>query len=624
VTRASITTLVAAALLTAASPTTVLAQDARSIDPIVVTATKIETPQGQLGAAVTVITEDELRDQNYSRIEEALRPVPGVEIQRSGSLGKTTSLAIRGAGAAQVVVLVDGMRVASPTLGTADLSELSLDAIDRIEIVRGPQSTLYGADAIGGVVNVLTKKGQGPVSAFAAFEGGSYDTFREQAGVQGAFGGFNFNLSGSRYDSRGGVTSFDNDDSDLTSFAGRIGYDFPWKGELSLTGRYSKLNLDLPVSRTIPPPTRLDPNAQSQTETWLYTLAYRQPLLPWWEVRARWGQWWNNAGFQNPPPPGTTTTISQINTRRREAEAISSFTIPSWNTLTVGGEYRVEEGENRRQFQERIGTLGLFVEDQVRLFDRVFLGGGLRWEDNDQFGDELTPRASIAIAFPETGTRLRGSWGRGFRAPTINDLFFPGFGNPALEPERSESWDAGFDQGLWRNRIRLGATYFHNRFDDLIQFAFDPVALRFLPQNVGRAVSRGVEAYGEIEPLDRLLLYANYTWTHTEDLATGLDLRRFARHRWNAGVRVTLFDRLTLFTQAQVVSSQVETADFRNPGYHRIDVGGTLRLFERAGYIRRAELTLRIENVSDERYAEVFGFPALGINALAGLRIVFQ
>jgi vitamin B12 transporter len=611
-------------LVMVANAAVATAQEPQKLEPVVVTATKVETSQEQLGATVTVIAEEELRDYNYSRIEEALRTVPGVEVQRSGSLGKTTSIKIRGAGSGQSVVLVDGLRVSSPTLGMAELSELSLDAIDRIEIVRGPQSTLYGADAIGGVVNIITKKGQGPPRGAISFEGGSYETFREQTNVQGAFGGFNFNISGSRSDSRGQLTRFDNDDSDLTSFAGRLGYDFPWKGELSLTGRHAKLNVDLPVSSTIPPPTVLDPNAQSQTETWLYNLAYKQPVAPWWSVHARWGQGWNNNGFQNLPPPGSFTTISQTNTRRQEAELINSFALGRWNTLTLGGEHRAEQGRNRGLFREAITTVGVFAEDQVRLFDRVFVGGGLRWEDNDQFGDALTPRASAALVVKETGTKLRGAWGEGFRAPTINDLFFPGFGNPGLKPERSESWEVGFDQKFWQNRLRSGATYFHNRFRDLIQFVEDPTTFAFRPLNVGRAVTQGVEAYGELDPLDWLLLFVNYTFTDTEDLATGLELRRFARHRWNTGVRVMPIERLSLFVQAHVVSSQFETATLRNPGHHRIDVGGTWRLLQRIGLVEKLEFTLRIENLTDERYDEVFGFRALGFNALAGLRAFFR
>ncbi|MBI4247341.1 MAG: TonB-dependent receptor, partial [Candidatus Rokubacteria bacterium] len=223
--------------------------------PVVVTATKVATPQEQLGASVSVITEDDLRVQNHAHVEEALRAVPGVEIQRSGGPGKTTSIKIRGAGAAQVQVLVDGMRVKSPTLGTAELSELSVDAIDRIEVIRGPQSTLYGADAIGGVVNIITKKGQGPPRGTFEFVGGSYETFRERASFQGARDGFNLSLSASRWDHRGHISA--NDDAEQTAAAGRIGYDVPGKGELSLSGRYSKTSVDLPID-TAGPPVVLD------------------------------------------------------------------------------------------------------------------------------------------------------------------------------------------------------------------------------------------------------------------------------------------------------------------------------------------------------------------------------
>lgn len=598
------------------------AQETRKLEPVVVTATKVETPAERIGAAVTVITDGEITTYNHDRLEEVLRPVPGVEIQRSGSAGKTTSIKIRGAGSQQVQVLVDGMRMNSPTLGGTDLSELTLDAVDRIEIVRGPQSTLYGADAIGGVVNVITRKGQGPIHGSVWAAGGSYRTFREQANVQGAFRGFNFNVSGSRFDTGG---QFDNDDAEQTSVSGRVGYDFPWKGELSLTGRYAKLNLDLPIFST--PPTVFDPNSQNQLETELYTVAYTQKVVPWWEVTARVGQWWNASGFQNTPPPDTITTISQTDARRLEAELLNTVQVTRWNTLTVGLEYRNEHGRNTTlgtfpsKFSMTLTTLSFFVQDEVSIMERLFLAGGIRHDDNDVFGASLTGRASAALVVKETGTRLRFAWGQGFRAPTINDLAFPGFGNADLRPERSESYEIGVDQTFWKERVRLGGTYFHTSFRDLIQFVFNPADFTFLPFNVGRALVQGLEAYLEADLLRWLTAYVNYTYTDPRDLSGGTDLRRMARHRWNTGVTASPLERLTLFAQATVVSSQLEsTSAGRNPGYHRIDVGGTYRLVGRHGALEGLDLTLRIENLTNERYDEVLGIRALGFNALAGLR----
>jgi len=617
------------------------AQETRVTDPVVVTATKVETPLERLGAAVSIITDEDLRTFEYTTVEESLRPVPGVEIQRSGSLGKAVNIRIRGAGPQQVQVLVDGMRVESPTLGSVDLSEFTIDAIDRIEIVRGPQSTIYGADAIGGIVNVITKKGQGAPSGFVSFEGGSYDTFVERAGVQGASGGFNFNVGASHYDTGG---QLDHDDARQTALAWRLGYDFPWKGELSFTGRYASTISELPIAVTVPPPTVFDPNARQELETILYTLAYRQPITAWWEVRGRWGQWWNSSRFVDSPPPAfTDTTDSQIDTQRRDLELLSIFTPARWTTLTTGFEYRLESGHNHSttvlfppptNFTKEIETFAGFIQDELRFFDRVFLSGSTRLEDGSTFGTAVTSRVSLAIVIKETGTKLRGTWGEGFRAPTINDLFFPGFGNPTLKPERSTSWDAGFDQRVWQNRLRFGLTYFDNDFTDLIQFATVPISpsapFGVLPVNVGRARTHGWEAYAEVDPLDWLTLYANYTNTNTRDLGTGQELRRFPRHHVNLGMTVTPIERLSLFAQALVVSDQLESPAsrfspaLRNPAYHRIDVGGTLRLLGRVGPLERLELTARIENVTDETYTEVFGFPSLGFNALVGLRARFQ
>src|SRR5215467_6862086 len=159
----------------------------RDLDPVVITATKLETRAEQLGASVTVVPGDDVQRYHYESVEDILRTVPGVDIRRSGSYGKISNISIRGANANQVQVLVDGVRVKSPTTGQVDLSDISPDLIERIEVIRGPQSTLYGADAIGGVVHIITKRGSGPPSAYVAQEVGNYDTLRSRAGVSGSY-----------------------------------------------------------------------------------------------------------------------------------------------------------------------------------------------------------------------------------------------------------------------------------------------------------------------------------------------------------------------------------------------------------------------------------------------------
>jgi len=167
--------------LSLALPASVDAQETQKAEPVVVTATKVETPVEQVGAAIGVITGEDFKTYHYETVGDALRQIPGLEVERSGSLGKVTTLSIRGANSNQVQILVDGVRVKSPTTGQVDLSDLSPDLIERIEIIRGPQSTLYGADAIGGVVNIITKKGTGPFSGSVQQEAGNYDTLHSRA-----------------------------------------------------------------------------------------------------------------------------------------------------------------------------------------------------------------------------------------------------------------------------------------------------------------------------------------------------------------------------------------------------------------------------------------------------------
>jgi vitamin B12 transporter len=629
----SIVSAVLALILSPLSPLApAAAQDVKRLEPVVVTATKVETPQERLGASVSVITEEELRTYNHTRIEEALRSVPGVEVQRLGTLGKNARIAIRGADPRQVQVLVDGVRVKSLTDGQFDWSDLSIDAIERIEIVRGPQSTLHGADAMGGVINVITKKGAGPPSGSIGVEVGSYDTFRERVSFQAARGPFNLAVSGSKLDTRGQEREHDNDDFDQRAVAGRVGVDLPWNAALTLTGRWTYSKADVPIFGF--GDFDRDPDQRQESEFTVLALHYGQQLFPWWTVDARLGRTTTDLFNTNGPLGPGGPFDSTIRTERDEVELLNTWTIASIDTLTLGLEHRYERGELRSTFREDVETQAAFLQNELRIADRLFLGGGVRYEDSDAFGAEWTPRVSAAYLLKATGTKLRGAWAEGFRTPTFNDRFTPAFpdvpcppfGNPDVKPERSESWEAGADQRLFANRVRFGATYFHNRFRNLIA-SQDVGGFCFRAVNVGRARTEGVEAAAELEPLDWLLLTVNYTFTDTEDLTTGDELPRFARHRWHAGVTVTPTPGLSLFVQARVVSRHaVRTTEpsLHTPGYYHLDAGGTWRILSRVGMMERLDLSVRVENLTDQDYRETFKYRALGLNALVGLAAHFR
>lgn len=617
-------------VLSLAAPLTAHAQEAKRVDPVVVTATPVATPAEQLGASVSVVDGQDFQTYHYPTVDEALRSVPGVEIRRSGAYGKTSSVTIRGANANQVQVLVDGLRVKSPTLGQVDLSDLSPDLIERIEVIRGAQSTLYGADAIGGVVNIITRRGTGgPIQASVQQEVGNYDTLVSRATVHGAWKILHYALSASHFESNG---QFQNDETDANAVSARVGATLPWDSTLDFIFRYNKNDIGVPVKGVFPGPQPIHPiinrNARSQSETTIFSLDGKTRPVPWWETRGRLARYENSAGFQDPVDPGVafdSPVFSQVNVERREAEWVNSFFIGKWSTSSVGLEHRREIGESRNTFRAVSETESVFFEQQLRFFERLFLTGGFRMEDNSVWGTTTTERGSLAFLIKETGTRLRGSAGTGFRAPTFNDLFFPGFGNPVLQPEESLSYDFGVDQKLWNNRIRLGLTYFQNEFKNLITCCTPiPTAPFGGPFNVGRARSAGIEFTSEVDVLPNLVASLNYTYTDSENLATDRLLPREPRHRWNIGLTWEPITRLSLFTQVHVVSEQLEAfGEVYNSGHTRVDVGGTWRILERMGLLKKLELTARIQNLLNEGYAEVRGFPALGINALVGVRASF-
>ncbi len=503
--------------LSLAVPAVAAAQEQKSVDPVVITATKVATPSEQIGASISVVNGDDFQTYHYPTVDEALRNVPGVEIRRSGSYGKTSSITIRGANANQVQVLVDGVRVKSPTLGQVDLSDLSPDLIERIEIIRGAQSTLYGADAIGGVVNIITRKGAGgPFQASVQQEVGNYDTLASRATVSGAWKILNYALSASHFESNG---QFQNDGTDVNALSARIGATLPWNSSLDFVFRYNKNDIGVPVKGVFPGPQPIvpiiNPNAHQQSETTIYSLEGKTRPVEWWETRGRLSRYENSSGFQDPVDPGVDFDVpifSQVDVVRKEAEWINSFFIGKWSTSSVGLEYRREEGENKGVFRAATETQSVFLEQQLRFFDRLFITGGFRVEDNSVFGTTTTKRGSVAFVIKETGTRLHGSAGTGFRAPTFNDLFFPDFGNPTLQPEKSLSYDFGVDQKLWNNRIRLGLTYFQNNFKNLITCCVSiPTAPFGGPINVGRARSAGIEFTSEVDLLPNLVASLNYT-----------------------------------------------------------------------------------------------------------------
>ena len=623
-------TIGAAFMLAMAATGPARAQEEKKLDPVVVTATTVATPSEQLGVALNVISGEDFKTYHYSSVDDAFRNIPGVNVTQQGSSGKLSTLSIRGANSSQVLILVDGVRVSSPTIGQTDLSDISPEQIDRIEVIRGPQSTLYGADAIGGVVNIITRKGGGRfVGGTVESSVGNYDTLQNRVGVSGAYKIFDYALSGSHFESNG---QFPNDNSNMWAGNVRLGLTLPLESTLSVVYRYNKNDTGVPIKGIFPPPQPIVPiinqNAKQQTETTVISVEGKTRPVEWWESRASFGRYTNNQGFQDPPDPGfdfDTLVKSQVDVERLESQWLNSFFLGKWSTTTLGGGFRNEEGDNKGVFKASRQVPWGMLEEQLRFFDRLFITGGFRIEHDSVFGQATTAQGSVLFVIKETGTSLRGGAGSGFRAPTFNDLFFPDFGNPDLKPERSQSWDVGVDQDLWDKRVRLKATYFQTNFSDAIICCTPlPTAPFGGPVNAGSARSRGVEVGGEVVILPSLVASFTYTYNDTDNFSTGRPLPRVPRNSGSAGLTWQPLSSLSTFVQMYAVGSQFDPyGDVYNSGHTRVDIGGTWRILSRMGLLEGLELTTRIQNLLNEKYAEVRGFPALGVNALVGLRASF-
>ena len=615
--------------------------ETKIVDPVVVTATKIETAASELGATVSIVDGEDFKTYHYPTVDEALRQVPGVEIRRSGSIGKTTGISIRGLNPNQVQVLVDGVRVKSPTLGSAELSDIAPDLIDRIEVIRGPQSTLYGADAISGVVNIITKKGQGPPSGRVEQEIGTRDTLVTRASVSGSWREFDYALAGSHLQSNG---QFQNDNTHQNAVSLRLGATLPYDSGVSFTLRWNETNTDLPVKFVagaplpLPEEPLIDHNNESRSETLVLGLQAHTRPFTWWESAVRAGRYHNHlesidkadTGYACPFEPFFPCEFPQrLSVERYEVEWLNHFHIKKWSTSTFGLEYRHEEAKSlgASPFDVSNHTYAGFFQQTFRLFDRLFMSAGVRVEDNNVYGRNTTERGSLSYVIKEWGTRIRGGAGSGFRAPTFNDLFFPGFSDSTLTPETSFSYDFGVDQRLWRDRLRLGLTYFQNDVTNLISFIFTNTPPFVKGVNLGHVRSAGIEFTSEVDLLDTLTVAFNYTYTDTENLPLDQLAPREPRHRYNTTITWQALPRLQLFTQIHAITKQLEPIGggniIYNPGYTRVDVGGTYRILNRYAFLQALDFTTRVQNLFDADYAEVRGFPALGVQALFGLRASF-
>ena len=621
------------------------------IPDIVITATRSPLAISQAGSAISVITAEDIEKESLKSPAEVLRRVPGVTVVETGGPGSTTTVRLRGADAGHTLVLIDGIRVNDPSTdaGEFDFSNLSAVDIERIEVLRGPQSAIYGSDAIGGVINIITRKGNGPPRVSIGVEGGSYGTKAGRAAVSGsegpvsyAFSATGFDTAGfSRYGYRIGrvedvlTSPLEADGAKRLGAAGRVSVAVSPDVEFEIGGytSHNKVELDndpgfdaLPDGPSSARQHLYQGHARLTVNTFDGILknsflvsgsrtdrdyrligSYFLPSLYWDEYGYRGDRL--SAEYQGDlklGPFGLLTLGAKI-----EEETLVSTTR---NVLPV----EIPTYENVDASQT---TRSVYALHQFSPFENLHLSLGGRIddiEDGDTFG---TWRTTAAYEIPSSGTKLRASLGTGAKAPTLYQKFDPFSGTASLESERSIGFDVGVDQSLADDRVLLSATFFANRFRNLIAYAMAdtcrPEQMYGCFINVKRARTSGIELSADMDVIPAWLrVKATYTYLEAFDEDTDLRLARRPQHQGRLGFTITPVPGLSIEPSVVLVGAR-----FSSPGemyelapYARFDLYADYKINDTFSIYGRAE------NLTDARYQEVYNYGTAGRSFYAGLR----
>ncbi|HSZ75331.1 MAG TPA: TonB-dependent receptor [Rhizomicrobium sp.] len=615
-------------------------------EQVVVSATRSEQPLDKTGESVSVITGDELQTQQISVLSDALEEIPGVTIIRDGGIGQATTMSIRGAAAGQSLTLIDGVRINDPS--TADdeavLGDVLTNNVDRVEVLRGPQSTLYGSDAIGGVVNILTKRGgDTPFALTAEAEGGSFDTAHLNAAADGTLGDVEYGSAINAYltdgisaaDSRNGNTETDG----YNNLGGTLNARYHINDTMSLDLRgYATEARNSFDDNYLPPDYNLsDSGAYSDNQLLAGYAGFNIDLL--------------NNQFHN-----RIAMIASDSDRRFfnsaadiihknsdfEGDAVrfeyqGIFDVLPDNELTFGAETQHISFTSTDFFSYMPTEIDKghsqissgYAQDQMTFFDQLTVTGGVRYDDDSNFGGHTSLKVAGAWTPNNGATVLHANYGDGFKAPTLYELFSP-YSNPLREllPETARGWEAGATQRFLDGRVHVSATYFERRTNNQIGFFqpdcfSDPIPPTCAARpygyydNIARARATGEEYEATADLGDNVSASADVTDLSAVDLTLGTPLQRSPHYTASGNLTWAPATNETLGFGIVYVGDRFDGADRFNPmsSYTTANVFGSYPVYG------NFSLFARVENVFDEHYEPVLGYGAAGRSAFAGLRV---
>ena len=612
------------------------------LSDVVVTATRTAIHEVEAASSISIIDSASIANSHDLTVYELLKNQYGLSLTQQGPQGSLSYIYLRGSGPGDTQVLVDGIPMNMPNDpgNTFDFADLPVDNISRIEILRGPQSTLYGSNALGGVINIITKQGYGKPKFYLSGEGGAYNTYKGLLGLNGSLDKFNYSITASRLKSDGFSAASkiygnsENDGTENYNISSRFGYNVSNNFDLNFYVRYinAKSSLDQHGGLYGDDPTYIYKLEESS-----YKAEGKLSLLG-----GKWQQIYGVSFFRNVRQyafdstlynPFSSSSIYDGNNLKFEWQ--NNLSIFKNNLITLGIESEQEKaistyfsssaayGNFASLFpQNQATTTGIYLQDQLQLRHEFFSSFGIRYDNHTRFGSVVTYRIAPAYVFWQTGTKIKATYGTAFKAPSLFYLFDPAYGNKDLKPEKSTGWDVGIEQYILEKDIIAGVNYFKTEFKDLFGTDND-----FKTININSAESKGVEFYLTTKPVNNISVSLNYTLTETKDNSAGSidyghELLRRPKHKFGMSLDYGFLKNANAGIQVIYVG-QREDKDFSFYPAKRVELGGytIVNLSASYGLTNTFELYGRIDNLFDKYYEDILGFATPGLSAYGGIKL---
>jgi vitamin B12 transporter len=612
---------------------------------VVVTADRTAEPISATGSSISVVNSQTIASTNPGSLVDALRTVPGLDITETGGPGGTTNIRMRGGNTGQTLVMIDGIRINDPTAasGDYDFAMFTPSSIDHIEVLKGPQSALYGSDAMTGVVNIITKKGSGPAQFNVRTEGGSYGTASTAGSVSGSTGPWSYAFTGggqhsngfSRYGYRipaleAKYPNLENDGYDRLGGSARVGYD---SGEgvrfdSGFLSSFTRAAYDAATGTFPDTPSSSDKLLQqvwgkASIDTLGGVLTHNITVS-----ETHIDRTFYDIGYKtNMLPANTTSTITGYTGDSMSAEYQGNMKLGPLGTLIFGTKGQHETADTyltkllpipsaqTPQLSATQDTNSVFGLWSLPIGDRLSVTLGGRIDDVIGVSTFETWRATAAYNISETGTKFHTSAGTGAKAPTLFQLYDPTYGTAGLKPEESTGYDAGIDQSLFDGRVVLSLTGFSNTFSNLINFTTSTARPLGYYVNVANAETSGLEVGTDINIVPGLMkLNVAYTYLHAIDLSNGMILARRPKNLARFALTITPTDKWTIEPRVTTVSKRYSSANQvgQVDAYTRVDLYTDYKIDANWKVFARGE------NILNEHYQETLNFGTTGPAAYAG------